>query len=264
MNHILKDERERGWFHLDNAIIDEYLPKIGPTAFAVYACIVRHSDRRGDAFPSYTLLQRELNTGRHQIAAAIKKLVDAGLVTITKGKRASNVYHIVTVSTSAESELVLNRNQFPSGTDTSSSPAPELVPNRHSNNTQLTRPIEQDPIVAIATARAKPNAKPPVVRLADFAPSAAQIADAVGYGVPEEQIAFQTEQWRDYHAERGTAIKDFGASWRRWMRNAPGFERPRAGSAANGRASPNGAYLTAGEKNDQRVMRMLKGEIGGR
>jgi len=129
----LRDVRERGWFHLDNAVIDEYLPKIGVTAFAVYACIVRHADRTGTAFPSYTKLQEELGTGRSQVAAAIKKIVDAGLVTVKQGARSQNIYHVVTVSTSSAVELVSNQNQSRIGTGTSSESEPELVPNRNRN-----------------------------------------------------------------------------------------------------------------------------------
>jgi hypothetical protein len=156
----LRDERARGWFHLDNAVIDEYLPKIGVTAFAVYACIVRHADPNGNAFPSYTKLQAELGTGRHQVAAAIKKIVDVGLVTITPGKRSQNVYHIATVATSAAEELVPIRNQ--SRISTSSAEEPELVPQRNSwreipptppykeELIKRTRPNKQDTVSASA------------------------------------------------------------------------------------------------------------------
>jgi hypothetical protein len=158
------DDRARGWFHIDNAVIDEYLPQIGVTAFAVYACIVRHSDVHGNAFPSYSKFQSELGCGRSQVAAAVKAIVDAGLVTITTGKRASNCYHIVTVSTSPKSELVPIQNQSRSETGTSPGARPELVPNRDCNNTQLTRPKEQDPKAAVAAGepariRTRPHAR---------------------------------------------------------------------------------------------------------
>jgi hypothetical protein len=223
---VLKDERERGWFHLDNAVIDVYLPKVGPIAFAVYASIVRHSDRNGIAFPSYTKLQQELGTGRTQIANAIRIIVDAGLITFTtekeEGKQKKNIYRVITPQGSPAERLVPQRNQ--SLRETTSSPAerPMVVPQRDSNNTHRTRPTEQDPVVA----------SQPRARLADFQPNEKQRADAIGYGVPSERIAFETEQWRDYHAEKGTPIKDFGASWRRWMRNAPTFTR----GSPNGRA----------------------------
>ena len=122
------DDRERGWFHIDNEVIDEYLPKIGMTAFSVYACIVRHANGERDSWPSYSKLQSELGCGRSQVATAIKKIVDAGLVTITSGKRASNCYHIVTVSTSPKPELVSNQNQSQIETGTSSAPRPEQDP----------------------------------------------------------------------------------------------------------------------------------------
>jgi hypothetical protein len=223
LNDILRDERERGWFHLDNAIIDEYLPKIGVTAFAVYACIVRHSDRAGNAFPSYTTLQKELGCGRAQVAAAIKKIVDAGLVTITTGARSSNLYHVVTVSTSSNPKLVPMRNQFQIGTATSSAPEPELVPNRNSNNTHLTRPNEQGRKTPPAPSPGEPAGKPPRAlrgtRIpADFALTPRLYEYAASKGVTAAEADSETEEFKLYW-ESASGTYALKTDWEKtWMR----------------------------------------------
>jgi hypothetical protein len=258
MTDELRDARERGWFHIDNVIVDEYLPRIGVTAFAVYACIVRHADASRDAFPSYTKLQKEVRTGRHQVAEAIKKIVDAGLVTITPGKRSANVYHIVNVSTGAAPTLVPQRNQFPSGTDTSSAeepvdvatssaPAPTLVPQRNLTRAipprppykeeliKQTRPKEQDPSPMHTErenlpARAHARFSPAHPSLSDE-----QYAECAAMGLTRAQVETGTAQWADKRIVKGVASDDWARDHRTFMRSYAELLPDRT------RGSPNGA-----------------------
>jgi len=149
MTGKLRDDRKRYFYLVDNAVIERYLPLIGQSAFVVYSYLVYRAGAGDVAWPSYTTMQRGLGIGRAQIAAAVRVLVEQGLITITHAKRGANVYHIVDIphacgdavstGTSSESEPVPNQNQFRIGTETSSGSEPELVPNRNLNNTQLTR-----------------------------------------------------------------------------------------------------------------------------
>jgi hypothetical protein len=271
MNDVLRDTRERGWFWLDNAIIDEYLPKIGVTAFAVYACIVRHSDRAGNAFPSYSTLQKELACGRSQVAAAIKKIVDAGLVTITTGKRASNVYHVVTVSTSPKPELVPIQNQSHIGTGTSPGAEPELVPNRDSNKTQLTRPKEQesDTPEVLRTSAPTPNypadfeqwwqACPQRMRRCAKSEAAKAWKNLNGVRPPLESLLTALADQSISHdwTKEGGRYVPMATTYlhkRRWEVDVGSME-----IGANGRASPNGQYKTSAEKHDDMLIRFMKG-----
>lgn len=118
----------------------------------------------------------------------------------------------------------------------------ETLPKRYSNVTVTaqTRPEknreeekrEEIPPVAIATSP-KGGKRTPRILVADFQPSEEQVEQAIDYGVPPEQVAFETEKWRDYHAAKGDVVKDAPASWRTWMRNAVTY-------AAKDRASPGG------------------------
>jgi hypothetical protein len=225
----LRDERERGWFHIDNAVIDEYLPRVGVSAFTVYACIVRHADRYGVAFPSYTKLQHLLGTGRAQIASAIKKIVEAGLVWIESGKRGQNIYHIVTVTTSAVAELVSDRNQFRSETSpkpdrfrretsTSSAEKPKLVPERNSNKTQLTRPKEQDGGEARARAPDGGSDGGDLIAIPpDFSPGEAERQQMVALKIPRDW--YQAKWWSIVeHYEGKPDERRTEESWRRTCR----------------------------------------------
>jgi hypothetical protein len=81
--------------------------------------------------------------------------------------------------------------------------------------------------------------------LEDFHPNEKQIDQAIGYGVPAEQVAFETEQWRDHHTAKGDVVKDAAASWRTWMRNVPKFSR----------GSPTGQYKNSQEKTQDAITR---------
>jgi hypothetical protein len=53
--------------------------------------------------------------------------------------------------------------------------------------------------------------------------------------VPGIDVDAQTEKFRDHHTAKGSAMKDWTAAWRNWMRNAPQFSRP-PGKAQSPRA----------------------------
>lgn len=68
------------------------------------------------------------------------------------------------------------------------------------------------------------------------------LLEGLGAERPDLSLPAVIDNWRDYHRERGTAIKDFNASLRRWVRQ----EKPPP------RASPNGHRpLSREEYNDQ-------------
>jgi hypothetical protein len=123
-------------------------------------------------------------------------------------------------------------------------------------DTETETDTEKEPPVAIATSpRGGKRATTKIPDDFEVTPDLRE--QAVTYGVPPEQIAFETEKWRDHHAAKGDVVKDAAASWRTWMRNAVTY-------AARGRASPNGQYKTAAEKHDDLLMRFMKGTDDGR
>ena len=70
---------------------------------------------------------------------------------------------------------------------------------------------------------------------------------------PDLSLPKVIEDWRDYHRERGTVIKDFNASLRRWVRG----EKP----GGRARASPGGANgRLNGDDAATEAIRLLRGE----
>jgi hypothetical protein len=145
MTGDLRDDRERGWFHLDNEVVDTYLPLVGHTTFALYVYIVRSVNRdRGYAWPSYTKMQRALGIGRNQVATAIKTLVGHGLMRVEKGGPAAVNHYYITTPGSLAQKLVSVENQSRSETKTSLAEKPHLVSERDSIKTELKRQSDKE------------------------------------------------------------------------------------------------------------------------
>jgi len=99
MSTELRDGRDRGWFHIDNVLLDDHGATIGAIGVAVYATLARHADRAGVCFPSYARVAALLDLSRPTVIAAMRKLKEAGLITIetvkAPGRRPRNVYTLV-------------------------------------------------------------------------------------------------------------------------------------------------------------------------
>lgn len=67
---------------------------------------------------------------------------------------------------------------------------------------------------------------------------------------PDLNLPAVIDNWRDYHRERGTAIKDFNASLRRWVRQ----EKPPP------RASPNGQRESTAQARERRTLEAIWGK----
>ncbi len=80
----LRDGRQRGWFHIDNATLDTYLPIIGMTAWGVYTYLVRRANKQDQCFPSYTTIATDCGIGRSTVIRAIGKLEEVGLLAIER------------------------------------------------------------------------------------------------------------------------------------------------------------------------------------
>ncbi len=99
MSAELRDGRDRGWFHIDNVLLDDHGATIGAIGVAVYAVLARHADRAGVCFPSYARVAALLGLSRPTVIAAMRKLGEAGLIEIQTvkppGRRPHNVYTLV-------------------------------------------------------------------------------------------------------------------------------------------------------------------------
>lgn len=69
-------------FSVDDMVIDQYGPIVGAIGIAVYITLVRHADRSAHAELSYDRIANTLAIGRSTAIRTLRKLADAGLITI--------------------------------------------------------------------------------------------------------------------------------------------------------------------------------------
>jgi DNA-binding Lrp family transcriptional regulator len=220
----LKDRRQRGWYHIDNALLDAYGPMVGANGIAVYNVLARRADKDGDSFPSYSLIAESVGISRPTAIAAVRTLIAYGLVTCetvrVAGKRPQNHYRLVTVeagpngkgdapvkeidqSTGKADEPVNEVYQSNGKADlpvkriapTGKAALPEMVKQFDCNNTQLTRPIEED------GGEARGRASPPTDSAAgdlipippDLSPGEAERQQMESLKIPRDW--YQTKWW---------------------------------------------------------------------
>lgn len=129
-------------------------PILGMDAFALFVCLRYHSDDNGVSFPAYSTITKETGLTRNKIARGIRVLEIHKLLTRQKRFSGSTIYTLTMPSISPDAVLM----------DIASSPAAGLqlsrsrttvVPNRDTNQTHLTRSIQQDPQKEYMSSRGK-------------------------------------------------------------------------------------------------------------
>lgn len=161
MTGELYDDRQPGWYYIDNALHDEYGPKIGALGIAVYATLARHANRARVSWPSYSKIAASLALSRPTVIATVRVLVEHGLVRVETikedGRRPYNRYTLVKLLSHdiGKGDLpVKDVDQCTTGkagllvkdvSSTGKAGLPLLVKDVYWNKTQLTRPKEQDP-----------------------------------------------------------------------------------------------------------------------
>src|SRR5262245_18737212 len=78
------------FFSVANDLIDVHAKTIGAAGVMVYMALARHMNHKsGTCHPSIGTLERVLGLARATIKAALRKLVSAGLITITERRDAA-------------------------------------------------------------------------------------------------------------------------------------------------------------------------------
>jgi len=103
MTDTLRDQREPGFFIVDNEVLDLFGPQIGVYGFAVYCVLAKYANKRGEgAFPSYQAIADLVGMSRPKAFDGVKLLVECGLVVKTPrfsetGDQTTNAYTLVNV-----------------------------------------------------------------------------------------------------------------------------------------------------------------------
>ena len=100
----LHDRRHRGWFWIENNLLDVHGPRLGATGIAIYALLARHADQNGQAFPSLHRFQRLLGLSRNTVKKYLKilaspevKLIRILERTTLNGDADSHIYELLNV-----------------------------------------------------------------------------------------------------------------------------------------------------------------------
>lgn len=99
----VRDRRNKGWFWIDNALLDGFAKVLGPNATLVYIALSRHADNDlQQCFPSMDTIADEVGLkSRKTVSNGIKSLEKYGLIEVAKshnptnGKRLNNVYTLL-------------------------------------------------------------------------------------------------------------------------------------------------------------------------
>jgi hypothetical protein len=117
----LVDKRERGFYIVDDEIIDEHGAKLGPLGVAVYNVLVKHANKHGtSSFPSYQTIADKLGITRNSAIKGVKILLEEKVVgkrsrTNESGAPTSNAYRILPVKKRPKeaAEVVQNLHHHP-------------------------------------------------------------------------------------------------------------------------------------------------------
>lgn len=134
----LVDRRRRGFFMIDNEIVDD--TRLSHKEMAIYMVLCRHLNQEtGSCFPSLSTIGKKVGMSKNTIIKSLNLLIECGYVFKEKrngedGGHASNVYYINDISTLVQpvNKVVQGMNKGGSGDEQA------LVHQVNPNNTNLT------------------------------------------------------------------------------------------------------------------------------
>ncbi len=94
----LEDGRKTPFFWVESSVVDTYLWKIGPNAFAVYCVLCRHAHNETQvAWPSQRTIADLAWLSLNTIKKAIRALVKAKLISVSKRGRIGRQHNVYTL-----------------------------------------------------------------------------------------------------------------------------------------------------------------------
>lgn len=109
--HTGSDQRKPAWYWIDNAVLKEYGPQIGPTGIAIYNVLALHANGNREAWPSNARMAEMLGITVPTVRSAIQRLEESGLITVLRrqkdGVNLSNHYTLNNLGGSKNSLLLV-------------------------------------------------------------------------------------------------------------------------------------------------------------
>jgi hypothetical protein len=104
---IVQDRRRRGFYTVDNDIVDQYGRQLKAHGVAVYNVLSRFANREGECFPSQATIAKRLAMSRMQVSREIDKLKRLHLIEVhpqygPQGEQRANLYILLDMPQEAE------------------------------------------------------------------------------------------------------------------------------------------------------------------
>lgn len=84
MTDTITDKRERGYFQVDNEVVENY--QLSPYSGWLYCVISKYASRTGEAFPSITTLAKEANMSKPAVIKHMAILEQRNLIKVKRAK----------------------------------------------------------------------------------------------------------------------------------------------------------------------------------
>ena len=201
----------------------------------------------GVCWPSHDTIAKRVGVGRRQVIRIIDQLESMGVIERIERKQYSNKYRVrcdIAMSHPKPSPDVTSTAHVTSkaagsdvtlGTPDVTSTTADVTSRASRCDTHATRTVIEPPIRT-------PNEPPERARAkrATAVPESIEVSDEqYGWawgelGLQRSDVDRETAKLIDHFRSTGETKKDWGATWRNWMRRSLEFRR----SASNGRASP--------------------------
>lgn len=114
---IVRDRRRKGFFTIDNELLDRFGAQLKAHGLAVYMALARFADQDSTCWPSLATISRKTGVSRPQVIREITKLKALNLIAVEhqvneKGEFSSNIYTLLDISSSPpDPEVVSARDQ---------------------------------------------------------------------------------------------------------------------------------------------------------
>lgn len=153
---IVRDRRRKGFFTIDNELLDRFGAQLKAHGLAVYMALARFANQDGACWPSLSTIAKLTGMSRRQVIRELAELQALSLIAVTPqidgntAEHKANLYTLLDVSGS-DYESPGSDCESLGGGDRQSSGSDSLTPKQHlknktqhRNNTQRTTPARDD------------------------------------------------------------------------------------------------------------------------
>lgn len=98
----VEDRRRRGYYTVDNVLLDIYGKTLGPHGIAVYNALARFANKDDECWPSYRAITDRTGVSRSQIIREVAKMEGLKIIEVQrrvdeKGSRQSHLYILLNI-----------------------------------------------------------------------------------------------------------------------------------------------------------------------